>query len=149
MEDFAEGITQAPIGPKGEQYYYDYPQGTYCMDKALVRKGISKIEAQGAIVCVPEVETAWASTDFIVRKILDPILHVIAILCLLSVAIVYYVLPPLRDLVGNILTSIMICLIVSEAAELITIFTEFTNHISFIVAGKYHFYILILNENLF
>lgn len=105
------------------------------MDKALINKKHSIVEAQGAVVCVPEIASTWADTDFIVRKILDPVLHVFAILCLLAVAVVYYVLPPLRDLVGNILTSIMVCLIVSEAAELITIFTEYTNHVSFIVAG--------------
>lgn len=96
----------------------------------------SRIEAQGAVVCVPEVATIWADAEFIVRKVLDPVLHVIAILCFLAVAVVYFVLPPLRDLVGNILTTIMLCLIVSQAADLVTIFTELTNHVSFMVAGE-------------
>lgn len=93
-------------------------------------------EAQGAVVCAPEVPVNWVDTDFIIRKIFNPIFHVIAILLFLSVAVIYFVLPPLRDLVGNILSTIMICLIVMEVGELITIFTEFTNHVSFLVAGK-------------
>lgn len=39
-----------------------------------------------------------------------------------------------RDLVGNIITTITICLIVSQAANLVRIFTEFSSHVSFMVA---------------
>lgn len=38
------------------------------------------------------------------------------------------------DLVGNIITTITICLIVSQAANLVRIFTEFSSHVSFMVA---------------
>lgn len=67
---------------------------------------------------------------------LNPVFHVIAILLFLSVAVIYFVLPPLRDLVGNMLTTMMICMIVKEVGQLVTVFTEFTNHVSFLVAGK-------------
>lgn len=96
----------------------------------------SIVTAQGAVVCVPEIPVTWEDTDFIMRKILNPIFHAIAILLFLAIAIIYFVLPPLRDLVGNILTSLMICLIIFEIGELITVFTRFTNHVSFLVAGK-------------
>lgn len=37
-------------------------------------------------------------------------------------------------MVGNIITTITMCLIVSQAANLVRIFTEFSNHVSFMVA---------------
>lgn len=39
-----------------------------------------------------------------------------------------------RDLVGNIITTITVCLIVSQAANLVRIFTEFSSHVSFMMA---------------
>lgn len=39
-----------------------------------------------------------------------------------------------RDLVGNIITTLSLCLMVAQAADLVRIFTEFTNHVSFITA---------------
>lgn len=39
-----------------------------------------------------------------------------------------------RDLVGNIITTITLCLILSQAANLVRIFTEFSSHVSFMVA---------------
>jgi len=42
--------------------------------------------------------------------------------------------PFSRDLVGNIVTTIAMCLMVSQAADLVRIFTELTSHVSFIVA---------------
>ncbi|KAL0269360.1 UNVERIFIED_CONTAM: hypothetical protein PYX00_007121 [Menopon gallinae] len=117
-----------------QKRYWDYPQGTYCLDKFQLTVENTLIEAQGAIVCSPEMRTSWDDPSFIIKKVVDPILHVIAILCFLTVAIIYFVLPPLRDLVGNIITTMMLCMIVSQAAELVTIFTEFKNHVSFMVA---------------
>lgn len=80
---------------------------------------------------------------------LDPLLHVIGIGCLLVVAVVYFVVPTLRDLVGNILSSIAVCLIISQVADLVRIFTEFSSHVSFIVAGEClgSSYFLLLKEN--
>lgn len=68
------------------------------------------------------------------RKILDPIFHAIAISCFLAVAIIYFVMPTLRDLIGNIISTISICMIVSQAADMVRIFTELTSHVSFIIA---------------
>lgn len=48
-----------------------------------------------------------------------------------------------RDLVGNIVTSITVCLIISQAADLVRIFTEFSSHVSFVVADSF-FYISLL-----
>lgn len=32
-EDDSVDATQSPLLPSGERRYYDYPQGTYCLDK--------------------------------------------------------------------------------------------------------------------
>ena len=112
--------------------------------------------AQYAKVCSPERVVHWSDSDFILRKIINPICHGISIIILLIIAIIYFVLPTLRlvsdilkirqlfiqslfdfrDLVGNIITTITICLIISQAANLVRIFTEFSNHISFIVVDS-------------
>jgi G protein-coupled receptor Mth (Methuselah protein) len=95
-------------------------------------------EAQVAIVCVPDIDSS--KTDFthhLMHRILNPICHGLAIICYLIIAVVYFVMPQLRDLVGNILTSITLCLITSQAADLVRIFTEFTSHVSFLVAGVF------------
>lgn len=87
------------------------------------------------MVCSPERIVHWTDTDFLFRKIINPICHGLSITTLLIIAIIYFVLPTLRDLIGNIITTITICLIVSQAANLVRIFTEFSNHVSFMVAG--------------
>lgn len=95
-------------------------------------------EAQVAIVCVPDIGAG--KTDFthqLMQRILNPLCHGLAIICYLIIAVVYFVMPQLRDLVGNILTSISLCLITSQAADLVRIFTEFTSHVSFLVAGAF------------
>jgi len=95
-------------------------------------------EAQIAIVCVPDIGAG--KTDFthhLMQRILNPICHGLAIICYLIIAVVYFVMPQLRDLVGNILTSISLCLITSQAADLVRIFTGFTSHVSFLVAGVF------------
>lgn len=86
------------------------------------------------MVCSPERIFHWTDTDFLFRKIINPICHGLSITTLLIIAIIYFVLPTLRDLIGNIITSITICLIVSQAANLVRIFTEFSNHVSFMIA---------------
>lgn len=91
-----------------------------------------------ALVCVPEVKINWKDTNFLMKKILNPLFHAFAMILFLIVAIIYFVLPTLRDLAGNIITTIMLCLIVSQAADLVRIFTEFSNHISFMITGKYN-----------
>lgn len=89
-----------------------------------------------ALVCVPEVIINWKETSFLMKKVLNPLFHAIAMVLFLIVAIIYFVLPTLRDLAGNIITTINVCLIVSQAADLVRIFTEFSNHISFMVTGN-------------
>lgn len=88
-------------------------------------------------VCAPRVSTDWSNTDILIARIVDPLSHLLSIICFLAIAIVYFVLPQLRDLVGNIITSISICLIVAQTADLVRTFTEFSSHVSFLVAGKF------------
>jgi G protein-coupled receptor Mth (Methuselah protein) len=103
-----------------------------------------ELEAQTAIVCVPGIDFSKSgSTDYLMRRIVNPVFHGLAIICYLIIAVVYFVMPQLRDLVGNILTSISLCLITSQAADLVGIFTEFTSHVSFLVAGMFFKQILI------
>lgn len=70
------------------------------------------------------------------KKIVDPVCHGIAIICFLIVAIVYFILPTVRDLVGNIISTICVCMIISQAADMVRIFTELSSHVSFMIAGK-------------
>lgn len=86
---------------------------------------------------MPEHKNVWTNTEFLMRNIVNPITHLIAMICLLVVAIVYFVMPTLRDLVGNIVTTIALCLIVNQAADLIRLLTVFTNHVSLIITGRY------------
>lgn len=85
---------------------------------------------------MPEYKSVWTNTEFLMRNIVNPITHFMAMICLLFVAIVYFVMPTLRDLVGNIVTTIALCLIVSQAADLIRLLTIFTNHVSLIITGN-------------
>ncbi|XP_047537057.1 probable G-protein coupled receptor Mth-like 5 [Vanessa atalanta] len=119
------------IPQEKEPSFYIHNQDKYCLDKIL----ISSSNATGlyALVCVPEVIINWKETSFLMKKILNPLFHAISMILFLIVAIIYFVLPTLRDLAGNIITTINICLIVSQAADLVRIFTEYSNHISFMV----------------
>ncbi|CAH4036923.1 probable G-protein coupled receptor Mth-like 5 [Pieris brassicae] len=110
---------------------YIHNQNKYCMDKILITN--SNTTGQYALVCVPEVKINWKDSDFLMKKILNPIFHAIAMILYLTVAIIYFVLPTLRDLAGNIITTINVCLIVSQAADFVRIFTELSNHVSFMV----------------
>lgn len=110
------------------------------------------------MVCSPDRESHWTETEFLLRKIVNPICHGISIAILLVVAIIYFVLPSLRypketsiivsenehlnkpyeiyrDLVGNIITTITCCLIVGQVTNLMRIFTEFRNHMNFLILG--------------
>ncbi|KFB41309.1 AGAP004025-PA-like protein [Anopheles sinensis] len=118
---------------------YDFVQGLYCMDRSIEsgRQGGERMEGVVAKVCSPEQKRHWTDSDVMLRKIINPICHGLAIVILLVVAIIYFVLPTLRDLVGNMVTTITLCLIVSQAAELVQIFTEFSNHVSFFIADLF------------
>ncbi|CAH0728341.1 unnamed protein product, partial [Brenthis ino] len=110
---------------------YIHDQNKYCLDKILITS--SNTTGLYALVCVPEVIINWKETSFLMKKVLNPIFHAIAMILFLVIAIVYFVLPTLRDLAGNIITTINVCLIISQAADLVRIFTEYSNHISFMV----------------
>ncbi|XP_055588434.1 probable G-protein coupled receptor Mth-like 5 [Uranotaenia lowii] len=138
-----EHLFQADIHAEAP-FQYEFEQGQYCLDRVITTgANDSKTEGIFATVCSPERETRWTDSEFLLRKIINPVCHGIAMIILLVVAIVYFVLPTLRDLVGNIVTSITVCLIISQAADLVRIFTEFGNHVSFIVADSF-FYISLL-----
>uniref|UniRef100_A0A182NDY4 G-protein coupled receptors family 2 profile 2 domain-containing protein n=1 Tax=Anopheles dirus TaxID=7168 RepID=A0A182NDY4_9DIPT len=129
----------------GPLIQYDYAQGLYCMDRAIGSgiDGTTPMESLIAKVCSPKEEIHWTDSDVMLRKIINPICHGMAMIILLIVAIIYFVLPTLRDLVGNMVTTITMCLIVSQAADLVRIFTEFSNHVSFLVADLF-FYVSLL-----
>ncbi|XP_068619000.1 probable G-protein coupled receptor Mth-like 5 [Battus philenor] len=110
---------------------YIHEQKKYCMDKIFMTS--TNLTGEYALVCVPEVKINWKDTSFLMQKILNPLFHAIAMVFFLLTAIIYFVLPTLRDLAGNIITSINVCLIVSQAADLVRIFTEYSNHISFMI----------------
>ncbi|CAG9565437.1 unnamed protein product [Danaus chrysippus] len=109
---------------------YNHDQNKYCMDKILTSSNVTGLYG---LVCVPEVKINWRETSFLMKKVLNPLFHAIAMVLFLLVAIIYFVLPTLRDLAGNIITTINICLIVSQAADFVRIFTEFSNHVSFMI----------------
>lgn len=113
--------------------HFDYSFGHYCADKAILSK--EKLVATYAKICVPH-PVKWANTDNLIKKAIDPAFHAIAVVSYLVVAIVYFVLAQLRDLVGNMMTSMMLCLIVNQCFSFVTLFKEFTNHINFFVIGK-------------
>jgi hypothetical protein len=68
--------------------------------------------------------------------LLDPIFHGVNMVLLLITAIIYFVLPQLRDLLGNFVTSLSLCLIVVYAADLVRLYRGFSEHVSFLAAGK-------------
>ncbi|XP_033337232.2 G-protein coupled receptor Mth-like 5 [Megalopta genalis] len=111
--------------------HYDYPFGHYCADKAIWSKDRL---ATYAMICVPDIVVGWTDTNYLMRHAIDPAFHAISIASYLVVAVVYFVLPQLRDLVGNMITSMTLCLIAGQCASTVRIFTEFGNHISFMVA---------------
>ncbi|XP_017062120.1 probable G-protein coupled receptor Mth-like 5 isoform X2 [Drosophila ficusphila] len=115
-----------------EPRYHDYDKGLYCIDRATSSTG--EKHALYAKICLARKEIKWSDSNFLLRKILNPIFHGISLIILLVIAIIYFILPTLRDLVGNIVTTIAMCLMVSQAADLVRIFTELTSHVSFIVA---------------
>lgn len=65
------------------------------MDKAVSTTD-QPANAFYAVVCSPERVVRWTDTDFLLRKIVNPICHGISMCILLVIAIVYFVLPTLR-----------------------------------------------------
>lgn len=110
----------------------DYPFGHYCADKAILSR--DRLVATYAMICVPDVVIGWTDTSYLMKHAIDPTFHAISIASYLIVAIVYFVLPQLRDLVGNMITSMTLCLIAGQCASMVRIFTEFGSHVSFMIA---------------
>lgn len=69
------------------------------------------------------------------HNVVSPTAHAMTIACLLVTAIIYFVMPTLRDLTGNIVTTICVCLIISQTADMIRLLTVFKSHISLLIAG--------------
>nr|AEM43034.1 methuselah-like protein 5 [Tribolium castaneum] len=126
-------------GGSKNSLYHDYEPGKYCLDKRVDDKLVS----QFARVCAPDHHTHWTETKFLMRNIVSPITHFIGIVCLLIIAIIYFIMPTLRDLVGNIVTTISMCLIVSQAADLIRLLTVFDSHISLIISDTICYFSLL------
>lgn len=94
--DDEDDFNQKHIEKDDSPMYYDYDQGQYCMDKALSTTHEDQSIAQFAMVCSPEKVIHWTDSDFLLRKIINPICHGMSIIILLVVAIIYFVLPTLR-----------------------------------------------------
>lgn len=95
---------------------------------------------QFAIVCNPHVPSAWHETDVLLRRVIDPLCHAMALCCYVAVAVIHFVLPQLRDLVGNMIMTMCICLAVGQVADTVRIFTEFTSPTAYLVAGQNYFH---------
>lgn len=67
-------------------------------------------------------------------QVLDPVFHAVNMCCYVCVAVIYFVVPALRDLVGNMVSTMAACLAVSQAADLVRIYTELGSHVSFMAA---------------
>lgn len=117
--------------------FYDYPFGRYCVDKAVLTR--DKLVATYANICVPKMVMRWSDTGYLIKRALDPTFRAISIVCYVVIAVVYFVLPQLRDLVGNMITSIALCMICYQAASIVNIFIHFGNHVSFFIAGRFQF----------
>lgn len=91
------------------------------------------------MLCVPKHEFSWNNMDFVIRRIINPIFHILSVMCLITVAVIYFVLPQLCDLIGNIVTTIAVCLICIEVANIIHIFVEFHSDISYLTVGESSF----------
>lgn len=51
------------------------------------------------------------------------------------VSVVHFVLPQLRDLVGNMVTSLTGCMIVARVANVVHVFVEYNSPVSNLIAG--------------
>lgn len=74
---------------------YLFHQGKYCMEKAITKQSPNG-KAEFAMVCLPEKVIHWTDSDFLLRKIINPIFHGISMIILMTVAIIYFILPSLR-----------------------------------------------------
>lgn len=63
--------------------------------QAISTKGMT-YPTEFAMVCSPEKDSMWTDTDFLLRKVVNPVCHGISITILLVVGISYFVVPSLR-----------------------------------------------------
>ncbi|XP_066245738.1 probable G-protein coupled receptor Mth-like 5 [Euwallacea similis] len=110
--------------------FHDYVLGKYCIDKQVDSNELREF----AWVCNPDQNHDWASNEFLMHNIVSPVSHGITIICLLTISIIYFVMPTLRDLAGNIVTTMCLCLLVSQTADLVRLLTVFKSHISLLIA---------------
>ncbi|XP_018567379.1 probable G-protein coupled receptor Mth-like 5 [Anoplophora glabripennis] len=108
--------------------YQDYEPGKYCLDKSD-----DNLKGKYAKVCSPDILKDLFTTEFLMHNVVNPITHGITIVCLLVIAIIYFVMPTLRDLTGNIITTICMCLILSQTADMIRLLTVFRSHTSLLI----------------
>lgn len=94
---------------------------------------------QIAYICTPQIPSPWTDTDYVMRRVVNPACHAVAMVCLLLVAIVHFVLPQLRDLIGNMVTTLAGCMIVARAANVVRIFVEYNGPISYLIAGMFKY----------
>lgn len=111
---------------------YDYKPGEYCVDKIILNETAPN-SIDFAVICPPDGYLRRGK-DFFMRRIINPIFHVFAICCFLTISIIYFVLPQLRDLVGNMITTIALSLLVSEVGDIILIFKEWNSNIGLLLA---------------
>ncbi|VVC26933.1 Methuselah ectodomain, domain 2,GPCR, family 2-like [Cinara cedri] len=115
---------------------FDYVQGFYCLDKVIdIDKPDSN--AQVAVICTPQVPSPWTDVDYVMRRVVNPACQAIAMTCLLLVAVVHFVLPQLRDLIGNMVTTLAGCMIVARIANVVRIFVEYNGPISYLMADAF------------
>ena len=95
-----------------------------------------KVVTEQAMLCVPEKGIPWHDTNFVMTRLISPVLDIIAIFCLFIVGVIYFVLPQLSDLTGNIITTLVFCLIFVQISDTLRTYDEFHNAMSYLVAGK-------------
>ncbi|KAJ8982913.1 hypothetical protein NQ317_004567 [Molorchus minor] len=135
-QNSVEQLTLFPNGVLRHYYehhgllHHDYDPGKYCLEKKIYESNQSLF----AWVCMPNINDEWmTSTEFLMHNIINPVGHSVTIICLLITAIIYFVMPTLCDLTGNIITTICMCLIISETADMIRLLTVFKNHTSLFI----------------
>lgn len=88
-------LINGPHDEDSEVLQYLFTQGKYCMEKAITKHSPTG-NAEFAMVCLPEKVIHWTDSDFLLRKIINPIFHGISMIILMTVAIIYFILPSLR-----------------------------------------------------
>lgn len=141
-----------------ETQFQDYNVSVYCIDRVSPSCPAPHHESYGfmlsvllqttyehngrlvmtekAMLCVPENGVPWHDTNFVMSRVVNPVFRVIAIACFLIVGVVYFVLPQLCDLTGNIITTLVVCLICEQVSDIIRIYDEYHSAMSYLLSGK-------------